>query len=171
MLRTLTVCRGGLSVAAAVVLLTACGGSGDDTSASSGSSGTSSSASESSAGAADSEFCTQATAVQERVSSTFTSQSDPASLPQVLQQAADDIRGIKPPDEIASDWRTFADGIEQIATASRIDFNDPNAVATFQQQAGQLQQKFAPAFENVGNYLRDHCGIDSGSTGSASPSS
>src|SRR5215218_1532218 len=132
--------RTGLSVAAALVLLTACGGSGDedkDASAATEST-TTSSAPESSADAGSSEFCTQAAAVQERVGATFSGGSDPANLPQVLQEAATQIRAIEAPDELADDWTAFADGIEKIAGAAQIDFNDQAAVATFQQQATQL---------------------------------
>ena len=171
MRRTLTVCRGGLSVAAAVVLLSACGGSGDDEQESA-SSGTSASASESEAPQADSEFCTQAASIEDRVSSTLNDQTDPASLPTALQQAADEIRKIEPPDEIASDWEALASGVEQIATAfSQVDFNDPNALATFEAQVGQLQTQLESASNNVETYLSEECGIDTSGTGSASPTS
>jgi hypothetical protein len=172
MRRTLTVCRNGLSVAAAVVLLTACGGSGNDNSASSSSSATNSSASGTSAGAASSEFCTQAASIQEQVGSTLTNQSDPAALPQALQEAATAIRAITPPDEIASDWNALADGVEQIASAfSTIDFNDPNALANFQQQIGQLEAQLSTASTNVETYLAKECGLGTAPTETASPTS
>jgi hypothetical protein len=156
MRRTLTACRNGLSVAAAAVLLTACGGSDDDNSSSS-SSATGSSAAETSADAAASEFCTQAAAVEERISSTFTGQSDPSTLPTVLQEATAEIRAIEPPEELASDWTTFADGVEQIAAAAQIDFSDPQALAAFQQQVGVLQTQYGTAFTNVQTYLAQEC--------------
>ena len=169
-MRILTACRSGLSVAAAVVLLSACGGS-DDTA--SGSSETSASASESSAGAADSQFCTEAAAIQERVGSTLNEQSDPAALPQALQEAATEIRAVEAPPEISADWNALADGVEQIATAfGSIDFNDPNALATFQAEVGQLQAELTTASTNVENYLRDECGLEIDESGeSAAPSS
>jgi hypothetical protein len=171
MRRTLTACRTGLSVAAAVVLLSACGGSDEDSSASSTSEATSS-ASESSAEAAGSEFCTQAAVIQERVGATLTDQTDPTALPGVLQQAATEIRAVEPPEEIAADWNALADGVEQIAGAfGSIDFNDPNAVATFQQQIGQLQTELATASTNVETYLRDECGLESTGDEPAAPSS
>jgi hypothetical protein len=152
MRRTLTVCRTGLSVAAAAVLLSACGGSGDENSA-------------------GSDFCGQAAAVQEHVGATFNSESDPSTLPTVLHKAAQRIRAIDPPAELTSDWTTFADGIEQIATAAQVDFKDPNAVAGFQQKVNELQQRYGGAFTNVENYLTDSCGLGGAPTGSASPSS
>jgi hypothetical protein len=172
MRRTLTVCRNGLAVTAAAVLLTACGGSGDDEESSSGSGETTSSASESSADAADSEFCTEAAAIQERVGSTFNDQSDLANLPQALTEAADEVRQVEPPAEIASDWAALADGIDQIAAAiGSVNFNDPNAAATFEQQVAPLQQELAGASANVSSYLQDECGLDVDPSETASPTS
>jgi hypothetical protein len=171
MRRTLTVCRSGLSVAAAFVLLTACGGS-DDNSDSSASSETSASETESEAPEADSEFCTEAASIEDRVSSTLNDQSDPTALPQALQQAADEIRAIEPPDEIAADWEALAGGVEQIAAAfAQVNFNDPNALATFEAQVGQLQAQLESASTNVETYLREECGIDTGESEPASPTS
>lgn len=151
--------RSGLSLTA-VVLLSACGGS-DEGSSASGPSETSSSAAESSAGSADSEFCTDAAAIQERVGSTLTDQSDPAALPQALQEAAAEIRAVDAPPEIAADWNSLADGVEQIAAAfAAVDFNDPNALATFQEQVEGLQAQLGTASTNVETYLRDECGLD-----------
>src|SRR3954470_12607217 len=130
----LTVCRTGLCAAAALVVLTACGGGDSNDSSASAKSTTASSTSETTAGASSSEFCSQAAAVQERVGATFSGGSDPTTLPAVLQEAATQIRAIDPPEELASDWTSFADGIEQIASAAKIDFNDQAAVATFRQK-------------------------------------
>src|SRR5829696_4670818 len=100
--RTLIVCRGGLSAAVAVVLLTACGGS-DDESASSESSASSSSAAETTE-PADSEFCTEATEAYEQIQPAISGSADPTAVAPALQQAADDVRAIEAPPEIASDW-------------------------------------------------------------------
>ena len=170
MRRTLTVCRNGLSVAAAVILLSACGG-GDEPE-SSATEGTSAGASETTAEQADSEFCTEAASIEDRISSTLNDQSDPAALPQALQQAADEIRAIEPPDEIAADWEALAGGVEQIAAAfAQVDFNDPNALATFEAQIGQLQTQLESASTNVETYLREECGIDTDGSEPASPTS
>jgi hypothetical protein len=150
----LRLCRAGLSAAAALVLLTACGGSGNEKS-----------------DAAGSQFCTEAAAVQQRVGATFSGGSDPASLPKVLQEAATQIRAIEPPDELAADWTSFADGIEEIAKAAQVDFNDQAAVATFQQQVGQLQQKYGAAFTDVQKYLTDQCGFSESPTETSAPTS
>ncbi|UOY00848.1 hypothetical protein [Blastococcus sp. PRF04-17] len=172
MRRTLTACRDGLAVAAAAALLTACGGSGNDTASSETTSETTSSAAETTAEAADSGFCADAASIQERVTSTFDAQSDPSTLPQALQQAAQAVRDVEPPAEIAEDWEALAGGIDQIATAiSNVDFSDPNAATTFQQEIAPLQQELAGASANVAAYLRDECGIDVDSGESAAPTS
>jgi hypothetical protein len=167
MRRSLTVCRNGLSVAAALVLLTACGGSESDSASDTGEAAPTTSES-----GADSEFCQEAAGIDERLSSTLENPEDPTALPQALQEAAAEIRAIDPPEEIADDWNALADGVEQIAQVfASIDVNDPNAVAQFEQQVGQLESELSSASTNVENYLRDECGIEPGGTEPASPSS
>jgi len=157
--RTLTACRTGLAVTAAIVLLSACGGSDDPES--SGASQTSSSASESSADAAGSEFCQRAGSIEERVGSTLEDQSDLANLPQALEEAATEIRAIDPPPEIASDWDALAAGVEEIAAAfGEFDLGDPEALATFEERVTELEGRLDSASTNVENYLRDECGIE-----------
>jgi hypothetical protein len=170
MRRTLPAFRTGLSVAAAVVLLSACGGSDEDGSAA-GSTESSPSASESAAPEADSEFCTEAGSIQERVSASFT-EADPSSLGQVLQEGVTEIRAIEPPDEIASDWAALADGLEQIAAAfADVDLTDPAAQQELGQKVAELQGPLDTASTNVENYLRDQCGIEIDSGEPAAPSS
>jgi hypothetical protein len=146
-------------VAAALVLLTACGGSGKDNSASS-STKASSSASETSAKAAGSEFCTQAAAAESGVGSAVTNPSDPASLKQALQTAAAKIRAIHPPSEIASDWSALANGVEQLAAAfANLNFSDQAAVASAEQTASTLEKQLSGASANIQKYLSDKCGL------------
>jgi hypothetical protein len=172
MRRTLTVCRNGLSVAAAAVLLTACSGSGDDDSASSSSSGTSSSASETSADAAGSEFCTEAAAALSEVEPAFTGQGgDPAALAPALQRAADQVRAIEPPSQISSDWTALADGIEQFAQAfAEVNVNDPASASALQQRTTEIIGSLSTSATNVQNYLGEECGLETPSE-SAAPTS
>ena len=178
MRRTLSLCRGGLVAAAAAVLLTACGGgSKDDTASSDTTSASSSSSSasettENTAPQADSEFCTEAAAIQERISASFTGQTDPGDLGALFTQVAEEVRGIEPPADLAADWAQFAEGVNQVAAISQIDFNDQAAVAQWQQQVGQIQTQYGQAFTNVDTYLATQCGItDSESTDTSSPTS
>jgi hypothetical protein len=164
MRRTLPACRSGLTVAAVVVLLSACSGSDEDSSAASSSSAApSSSASESTGDSANSQFCTEAADIQERVGSTLTDPANSGSLGQVLQEGVDEIRAIEPPAEIASDWGAFADGLERIAVAfTDVDVTDPAARQSLAAVAAEVQQELGAASTNVENYLRDECGIGSG---------
>lgn len=171
MRRTLPACRTGLTLAAAAVLLSACGGSDEGDSASASSSAPSSSAPETSAEAAGSEFCTEAGSIQERVASSFT-ETDPTSLGQVLQQGATEVRAIEPPAEIASDWAALAAGLEQIGAAfTGVDVDDPAAQQALGAKIAELQGPLDAASTNVENYLRDECGLEIGPGEPAAPSS
>jgi ABC-type Fe3+-hydroxamate transport system substrate-binding protein len=168
MRRTLTVCRAGLSAAAVVVLLSACGGSGDHTSASSSSSARTSDSKTSAAAQGGSEFCTKAATVESTIASALANQSDVAAVSQALQTAVAQIRDIDPPEEIATDWTALAGGIEQIAGAfGSIDASNPSAVATFQQQAAQLEGQLSAPAANVQNYLAKNCGLGTPTSTSA----
>jgi hypothetical protein len=173
MRRTLTVCRTGLSMAAAVVLLSACGGSGNDTAASSSSSARSS-ASESSTGTgagAGSEFCTQAASALSSVEPALSgSENDPASLGPALQQAAEKVRAIDPPSEISSDWAALADGIEKIAQiVVREGTAEPTSTAA-QQEVGAVIGSLSNSATKVQTYLSTKCGLQA-PTGTAAPTS
>jgi hypothetical protein len=169
MRRTLTVCRNGLSVAAAVVLLSACGGSDEGGSESSASS---SSASETSADAAASEFCTQAADALSQVEPAFTDQGgDPAALAPALHAAADQVRAIEAPSEISEDWTALADGIEQFAQAfAEVNVNDPASQTALQQRTTEIIGTLSTSATNVQTYLTQECGLDTSSE-TASPTS
>jgi hypothetical protein len=153
-----------LVAAAALVLLTACGGSDEDDAASA-----EPTPSETTPPGASSEFCRQAGGIQARIAATFGGETDRAILPEVLQEAATEIRAIDPPAELASDWSAFATGVDQIAAAAQIDFDDPAAVATFQQQAAAAQQQHGEAFRNVTTYLTEECGLIEAPVETAAP--
>ena len=161
---TLTLASRAAAGAAAVVLLSACGGSdGDDAASSSGS--PSSSAAETSepseAPEASSEFCQQAADIPDRVGSSFTEANDPAALTESFRNAAEEIRAIEPPAEIADDWASIADGLEQAATAlDGVDLNDPQAASQVQADLQELQGQLQTSGTNVETYLREECGID-----------
>lgn len=163
-------------MAAAVVLLSACGGSDEDSSATASASATassepSSSASETSAPSAGSEFCTKAGSIQQRVASGFT-QSNPAELGPLLQEGAAEVREIEPPAEIASDWTALAGALEQIAAAfTDVDVTDPAAQQELGRKIAELQGPLSTASTNVENYLRDECGLEVGSGEPAAPTS
>ena len=167
--RTLAVCRNGLSVVAALALLTACGGSdGDDTAASTSSS--SSSAAETSASeTASPEFCARAAGLLAQVTPALTGTGDPSTLAPTLTQAATDAKAVEPPASIADDWSALVDGLDQAATAAAaVDPNDPASAAQFAQLKTQLLTQLAGPAASVQTYLGQDCGL---STGSAAPTS
>lgn len=172
MRRNLSVFRGGISLAAATVLLTACGGS-DEGTASPESSASSSSAAETTAAQADPEFCSDAQAAFEQVEPALSGVgNDPAALSTALQQAADDVQGIEAPDEISSDWAALGDGIEQLAQAfAEVDVNDPASAAQLQQRSSEIIGSLSESGGNVQTYLAEECGLDVDSTEPAAPTS
>ena len=93
-------------------------------------------------------------------------------LGQIFTQAAEEIRAIEPPADLADDWGQFAAGIEQFAAISQIDFEDPNAYAQWQAQAGEIQTQYGAAFASVQTYLATECGLtDEEATETAAPTS
>jgi hypothetical protein len=160
----------GVSVTAAVLLMTACSGGSDDESASSSSPAASSSAAETSseAPASDSEFCTEATQINERITTSL-SEADSASLSDNLQTISDEISAVEPPAEIADDWNTLAGALGKAADALEgVDLTDPEQAAQAQAELGNLQTELGDAGTNVETYLRDQCGIDTEGTGTPS---
>lgn len=169
--------RAALPAAAAVVLLTGCTASGDDeptatpaeTSAAETTTPEASTPTPSEEPVA-SEFCTEAGSIQEEISSTVSS-GDPSRLPQILRDAAQEIRTLDAPEEIAPDWTALADGVEQLAaTVGDIDITDPQALSTLQERLAPLQQDLNEASGNVQNYLAEECGVG-GPVEESSPSS
>ena len=157
---TLSACRSVSAVSAAVLLLTACsGGAANDTSGS---------ASEKSAAgttAAAGDFCSRAADLDERVDAAVASRDD-ASVPDAFRALATELRGIEPPAEIAADWETQADGLDQLADAvAELDLTKPDSFAKLEEIGSGL----STASDNVGKYLEANCGIDT--SGSPAPAS
>jgi hypothetical protein len=161
----------GVSATAAVLLMTACGGSSDDNSASSSTSSAASSSAAATSSAApqsDSEFCTQAAQVNERITNSL-SQSDSASLSDNLKTVSDEISAVDPPAEIADDWNSLAKALGKASDALKgVDLTDKDQAAKAQAELGQLQTELGDAGANVEAYLNGQCGIDTQGTGTAS---
>jgi hypothetical protein len=154
---TLSPWRPGLAGAAALVLLTACGGGGYGGGSSAESTAAEGSATETSAGSGQGDFCAQAARIDERVDSALSDVAkDDPSIADAFHQLADEIRAVEPPEEIAADWKTQADGLDRIAdTLPGIDITDPDSLAKLE----DLDQGLTKASENVTTYLHDQCGI------------
>jgi hypothetical protein len=149
-----------LALAPAVALLTACGGSEEAPVAA-----------RTTEAEASSQFCTAAGGIQARIAASFGGETDRTILPEVFQDAAAEIRATEPPAELAEDWSAFADGVQEIADAAQIDFDDPAAVASFQQEAAAAQQEYDEVFGDVTAYLTEECGLVEAPTGTSAPTS
>ena len=170
MRRTLSLSRAGVAGAAAVVLLAACGGGDGGESATDSpatASAAESSAAETTAASGAEDFCTQAAGIDERVDSALSDLGgDQPSVPDAFRQAAEEVRAIDAPGEIATDWEALAGGLDRIGDAlSNIDITDPESRATLEDVEGDL----STASTNVENYLRDECGIDTPESAAPTP--
>ncbi|WP_138756968.1 hypothetical protein [Modestobacter altitudinis] len=152
----------------AALLLTGCESSDEESSAaSSGSSSSSaaptssgsSSASPSATSAEAAAFCEQAVSLEQSVNATVgTASNDPTQLAPALQQLADQYADVQAPAEIAGDWTTLVDGVQQLATAAQgIDFTDPTAAQQLQEAAAGLQEQLTTATTNVSSYATANC--------------
>ncbi|MDP5181279.1 hypothetical protein QOZ88_01375 [Blastococcus sp. BMG 814] len=155
-----------LPAATALALLAGCSGSepedttaSEETTASQQTSAPEETTASGTPSAAGSEFCTEATGIVERLTSNATT-GNPADLPQTFRDAAEEIRAIEAPEELAADWNALADGVEEIATTLQdIDPTDPNALATLQERLAPLQQELSQSSDNVEQYLVEECGL------------
>lgn len=158
-----TLLTAGLSAAASVLLLTACGGSVQGSSASGSSSApttsTSSAAGSSTPSAETAAFCSEAVALEESMNATVgRASADPTQLAPALQQLADQYAAIEAPQEIAGDWGTLVDGIQQLATATQgVDFTDPAAAEQLQTSVGGLEGQLTTATTSVSAYASANC--------------
>jgi hypothetical protein len=143
-----TALRAGLSGAAAVLLLTGCGGSGDEPDAAPATS--SPAAASSSTSDEDVQtFCTEAQAAFTRVSQAFGSATDPANVSAALDQGVAAFDDVQPPAEISSDWSALREGLAGLRDAvAGTDASTPEgqaalqgAVTTFQTDAAEPQQR------------------------------
>ena len=142
-----------LAGAAAILLLAACG---DDEGAASGSRA-GSGAAETSVAGGESEFCTRAAQLDQRVESALSDlEGAGASVRDAFEQLAEELRAMEPPEAIASDWEALAGGVDQLAAAfAEFDITDPDSLAALE----DAEQRLTTASDNVETYLRDECGI------------
>ena len=158
----------GVAATAAVLLMTACGGSSDDSASSTTTSAAPSSTAESSseAPAADSEFCTQASQITDRITNSLS--GGEGGLSESLQQVSGEMSAVEAPPEIADDWKTLAAALDKVAGALEgVDLTDPDEAAKAQAELGKLEAQLGDSGNKVEAYLRDQCGIDTEGTGTA----
>ena len=168
-------CRTALAGVAAALALTACGGSDDgpaSPSAGATASGPTGSGPTGSGSAAPDGFCSDAGNVLAELSAAFAGSTDRTAVPPLLERSADRMRAIEPPDVIAGEWTTLADGLAGYAAAFEgLDVNDPAAASTFRERTAPLEAELTSAGAGVEKYLGEECGMDLPATGPAAPSS
>jgi hypothetical protein len=139
---------------AVLVSLAACGGGGgygNDSSAASDEPAASSSS-------GGSDFCAQAAGLDQRVEQALSDvEGDDPSVRDAFAQIAEELRGMDPPEQIASDWDAMAAGLDRMAQAfADFDITDPDSLSALEDAEGNL----STASTNVEDYLRDECGIE-----------
>jgi hypothetical protein len=150
--------RAAVAGAAAVLLLTACGGgSGDTAAVSPDPTGAGTGGSGTTAAAGRSGFCSHAAGIDQRVDAALSDMDDGvASLPEVLRQIGDELRDIAAPAEITADWKAMATGLDGMADAfADFDITDLDSLDALDQAEGNLTE----ASTDVERYLSDECGL------------
>jgi hypothetical protein len=135
----------GVAGAAAVVLLTGCGGSDG------------SSAEASPAGASSDEFCDRAAGIDARVDSALSDlDEDGPSVPDAFRAIAVELRSISAPAAISSEWDEMASGLDQMADAvAGLDITDLDSLDELDRASNDL----TAASTTVEDYLGDECGL------------
>jgi hypothetical protein len=175
--RTLLSSGAGLAVAATLlVTLTGCKSFQDDGAAASAS--TSASPSTGSArtsasprpSAADTPFCTSAAKLVADTNPSSGDTSDPDKAAAFFDQGARRLRGLTPPQEIATDWATVADGLAELGKAyAGTNLSDVQEEQQLEQTITRVQTETGAAQNRVNDYLQEHCGIDTGGGTVTSP--
>jgi hypothetical protein len=154
--RTLSASRACAAAAAAVLLFTACGDSGNDTSPADVAA--ESDEADATGGGGEADFCTQAAGIDERVEEAVSDAgSEDPSVAAAFREIAEELRAIEAPEAISSDWSAMAGGLDRMADAlADVDLTDPGSLSALEEAEGDLSE----ASGNVEDYLRDECGIE-----------
>jgi hypothetical protein len=153
---TASLCRAGVAGAAAVVLLTACGGDGGASATNSPEA--TSTVAERSATPGAATFCAQAAGIDQRVDSALSDlEGNGPSVTDTFRSIATELRGIDAPDAISSDWAAMAAGLDRMADAFAgiDDLTDLDSIESLDRAEGDL----TTASSNVDTYLSDECGL------------
>lgn len=161
--------RSALAGAAAVVLLTACGGSGDDEpAAASGTPAPATSSSAPTSGTASpdpsaEEFCGQITSAFTEVQSSLAA-ATPQEVAGRLPEAVDRLEQVQAPAEIAGDWTALLGGLRRLAdTAGTLDLATPEGQQAYADESDRIGQELGPAQTALTDYVVANCGLTSAS--------
>jgi hypothetical protein len=169
-----SVLRGGLSAAAAVLLLTACGGSEEpDAGAPAGGTATGSAPAEGSATTSEEDvqaFCTEAETVFTELTAAFGSVTDPANYTAVLDQSVAAFDQVQPPAEISADWSALQDGLVGLRDAvAGTDVGTPEGQAALQEAVTTFQTDVAEPQQNLEGFVTANCANAGGGAPSSTP--
>lgn len=161
--------RSALAGAAAVVLLTACGGSGDGEPAAASSTpapAASSSAPSGGTAAPDpaaQEFCGQITTAFTELETTL-SATGPEEMAAQLPEVVTRLERVEAPADISGDWNALLDGLRRLAgTASTLDLGTPEGQQAFTTAEAEIGQDLGPAQSALSDYVVANCGLTSAS--------
>ncbi|WP_448617227.1 hypothetical protein [Geodermatophilus sp. URMC 65] len=160
--------RSALAGAVAVVLLTACGGSGDDepAAAPSTSAPAASSSAPSSGPAPDPAaegFCGQMTTAFTEVQGSLAA-ATPQDVAARLPEAVARLEQVQAPADIAGDWTALLDGLRRLSdTAGTLDLGTPEGQQAYADASTQIGQELRPAETALTDYVAANCGLTSAS--------
>jgi hypothetical protein len=153
-----TLLTGGVSAVAALVLLTGCGGSGDEPAAASPSS--SSAGSTPSAGGADADvqaFCTDAESVFTDLSNGL-DPTRPEELAATLDEGVAALGELDPPAEISADWSVLQQALAGLRDAvAAADLATPEGQAQVEQAVTDLGATSSEAQGNLDTWVQQNC--------------
>jgi hypothetical protein len=154
---------------AVVVLLTACGGSGDDEPAAASSTSapaTSSSAPASGTAAPDpaaQEFCGQITSAFTELESSL-SATGPEEVATRLPEVVTRLEQVEAPPEISGDWGALVDGLRRLSeTAATLDLSTPEGQQAYTAAEAEIGQGLGEAQTALSRYVVANCGLTSAS--------
>jgi hypothetical protein len=158
-----------LAGAVAVVLLTACGASGDEEPAAASSTSapaTSSSAPTSGTTTPDpaaEEFCGQVTSAFTEVQGSLGA-TTPEEVAGRLPEAVDRLAQVQAPAAIADDWSALLDGLRRLSdTAGTLDLGTPEGRQAYADASTRIGEELHPAETALTDYVVANCGLTSAS--------
>jgi hypothetical protein len=161
--------RSALAGAAAVVLLTACGGSGDEEPAAAPATSapvTSSSAPSSGTPAPDpaaEEFCGQITTAFTELQGTLGAAS-PQEVAGRLPEVVTRLEQVEAPAAISGDWNALLDGLRRLAdTAGTLDLGTPEGRQAYADAEARIGADLGEAQAGLSDYVVANCGLTSAS--------
>ena len=154
--------RSALAGAVAVVLLTACGGSGDEPAAAPSTSAPAASSSAPSSGTAApdpaaEEFCGQMTSAFAEVQGSLAA-ATPQDVAARLPEAVARLEQVQAPADIAGDWTALLDGLRRLSdTAGTLDLGTPEGQQAYADASTQIGQELRPAETALTDYVAANC--------------